>query len=72
VVEVVTGFDDLAVAHSENEDRRLRERLAGVGNGSLVLELGDDDLGVSCLVDCDVGRPPVQPRTGISRREVLT
>ena len=59
VVEVVAGADDLTVADPEHEDAGQRERLSGVGGGSLVFELGDDDLGVGRLVDGDVGWPAV-------------
>jgi hypothetical protein len=46
VVEVVAGVDDLTVADTEHEDAGQRERLSGVGDGSLIFELGDDDFGV--------------------------
>ena len=71
MVEVVSRADDLAVADPEHEDPGQRERLPGVGRGSLVLELGDDHLGVGRLVDGDVGRPAVQRGAGAGRLEVL-
>jgi hypothetical protein len=61
VVVVVAGADDLAVADAEHEDGGQRVRLSSVGRGSLVFELGDDDLGIGCLVDRDVAHPAARP-----------
>jgi hypothetical protein len=36
----------MTVADADHEDAREAEGFAGVGHGPLVLELGDDDLGV--------------------------
>lgn len=71
VVEVVAGLDDFAVAYPEYEDRWHCERFAGVGVGSSILELGDDDLGVGCFVDCDVGRSAAQAGSRVGWCEVL-
>ena len=71
MVEVVAGADDLAVAHPKHEDAGQNERLSGVSDGALILELGDDDLGIGGLVDGDVGRPTLQPRlASVGRKEV--
>src|SRR2546423_2194709 len=71
MVEVVAGADDLSVTDTQHEDAGHREGLSSVGDGSLIFELGDDDLGVGCLVDGDVGWPTVQPRTGVGWPEML-
>jgi hypothetical protein len=61
MVVVVAGADDLAVADAEHEDSGQHSRLPGAVGDLLVLELGDDDLGVGCLVDGDVSDPAVWP-----------
>jgi hypothetical protein len=71
MVEVVAGADDLTVADTEHEDGRQREWLSSAGDSALIFELGDDDLGIGCLVDCDVGWPTALWRTGVGWPEVL-
>src|SRR5262249_2150626 len=71
MVEVVSRADDLAVADPEHEDARQRERLPGVGDGSLIFELGNDHLGIGRLVNGDVGRPAAQRGACAGWREML-
>src|ERR1700677_2421838 len=63
MVVVVAGFDDLPVADAHHEDGGQRVRLSAVA-GSLVFELGDDDLGIGRLVDPDVAYLAARPGTG--------
>jgi hypothetical protein len=49
MVVVVAGADDLTVADAQHEDGRQRVRLSSAGIGSLIFELGDDDLGIGSI-----------------------
>lgn len=65
MVVVVAGADDLPVADTEHEDGRQRVPLSRAGVSALIFELGDDDLGIDCLVDDDVGDPAALWRPGV-------